>query len=84
MSSTPHRPGRAGLDWPRAQAFLSAERRHFSTANPRSAELAGRARAHLLFGVPLHWMNDWGTPFPLHVEHASGVSVTDVDGHTLT
>jgi len=27
-------------------------------------------------------MNDWGTPFALHVEHASGAVVTDVDGHT--
>ena len=77
------RPTRAGLDWPRAQAFLAQERARFTEAHPRSAALAERAREHLLFGVPLHWMNDWGTPFALHVDHASGAQVTDVDGHTL-
>ena len=77
------RPTRAGLDWPRAQAFLTQERSRFTNAHPRSAALAARARDHLLFGVPLHWMNDWGTPFALHVDHAIGAQVTDVDGHTL-
>lgn len=77
------RPTRTGLDWPHAQAFLAQERARFQDAHPRSAALAARARDHLLFGVPLHWMNDWGTPFALHVDHASGAQVNDVDGHTL-
>jgi glutamate-1-semialdehyde 2,1-aminomutase len=74
---------RTGLDWPRAQTFLAAERERFTAAHPRSAALADRARNHLLFGVPLHWMNDWGTPFALHVEQAQGAQVSDVDGHRL-
>jgi glutamate-1-semialdehyde 2,1-aminomutase len=73
---------RTGIDWGRAQAFAQAERDAFSRANPTSAALAERANAHLLFGVPLHWMRDWGTPFALHVAQASGAQVTDVDGHT--
>src|SRR5690606_4667386 len=64
--------------------FLSAERQRYVESNPKSAGLAVQAREHLLFGVPLHWMTDWGTPFALHVDHASGATVTDVDGHTLT
>ncbi|WP_310564698.1 aspartate aminotransferase family protein [Hydrogenophaga sp.] len=74
---------RSGLDWPRAQAFLTRERDAYVQRNPTSATLAAQASAHLLFGVPLHWMNDWGTPFALHVDHASGAVVTDVDGHAL-
>jgi glutamate-1-semialdehyde 2,1-aminomutase len=73
---------RTGIDWDRAQAFAQAEREAFACANPTSAALAERANAHLLFGVPLHWMRDWGTPFALHVAHASGAQVTDVDGHS--
>ena len=73
---------RTGIDWTRAQAFAQAERDAFTRANPISAALAERANAHLLFGVPLHWMRDWGTPFALHVAQASGAQVTDVDGHT--
>ncbi|QCB45595.1 aspartate aminotransferase family protein [Hydrogenophaga sp. PAMC20947] len=74
---------RAGLDWARAQVFLARERESYVQRNPRSAALAARAQQHLLFGVPLHWMTDWGTPFALHVDHASGAQVTDADGHML-
>jgi glutamate-1-semialdehyde 2,1-aminomutase len=74
---------RTGLDWPRALAFLARERKSFTERNPASAALAAQASKHLLFGVPLHWMNDWGTPFALHVCQASGAQVTDVDGHRL-
>jgi glutamate-1-semialdehyde 2,1-aminomutase len=74
---------RTGLDWPRALAFLARERQSFTERNPASASLAAQASEHLLFGVPLHWMNDWGTPFNLHVCQASGAQVTDVDGHRL-
>ena len=83
-TTTPSHTTRLGLDWSRAQAFLARERAAYERRNPRSAELAAQARQHLLFGVPLHWMTDWGTPFALHVDHASGAQVTDVDGHTLT
>ena len=75
------KPGRVGLDWTRAQDFLAREREAYTRENPRSAELAAQASRHLLFGVPLHWMNDWGTPFALHVQDARGVRLTDVDGH---
>jgi len=74
---------RTALDWPRALAFLAREREAFAERNPASAALAAQASEHLLFGVPLHWMNDWGTPFALHVCQASGAQVTDVDGHRL-
>ncbi|MDM7950597.1 aspartate aminotransferase family protein [Hydrogenophaga sp.] len=83
-TTTPSHTTRLGLDWSRAQAFLARERTAYERRNPRSAELAAQARCHLLFGVPLHWMTDWGTPFALHVDHAQGAQVTDVDGHVLT
>ncbi|MCW5644633.1 MAG: aspartate aminotransferase family protein [Rhodoferax sp.] len=85
-TTTTHEPrlSRAALDWPRAQAFLERERAHYTDRNPRSRALAAHTAQHLLFGVPLHWMNDWGTPFALHVDHAQGAQVTDVDGHVLT
>ena len=79
----PQPASRTGLDWSRALAFLAQERATYTQLNPASAQLAGQAQQHLLFGVPLHWMNDWGTPFALHVCQASGAVVTDVDGHRL-
>ena len=72
---------RAGFDPTRLAALARAEREHYVAAHPRSAALATRDAAHWLFGVPLHWMNDWSTPFALHVASAQGCRVSDVDGH---
>ena len=72
---------RDGLNWPRAQALAAAERTSYIARNPESARLAGQAAQHLLFGVPMHWMNDWSTPFPLTVREASGARFRDADGH---
>jgi glutamate-1-semialdehyde 2,1-aminomutase len=74
-------PTRAGIDWPRAQTLLAAERSAFEAAHPKSRALATQCEQHWLFGVPLHWMNDWSTPHPLFVERAQGAHLWDVDGH---
>ncbi|MBT3068092.1 aspartate aminotransferase family protein [Rhodoferax sp. U11-2br] len=57
------------------------ERAHYAASNPVSRALADRAKDHLMFGVPMHWMNDWSTPYPLHVAEARGARLTDVDGN---
>jgi len=75
-------PTRAGLRQDTLDAIALQERTRFTDANPLSQAWAARSAPHWLFGVPLHWMNDWSTPFALHVAHASGAHVTDVDGHT--
>lgn len=72
------------IDSTRVQALAARERAAFLARNPRSRALSERAAQHLMFGVPLHWMNDWGTPFALHVAHARGARLTDVDGHELS
>jgi glutamate-1-semialdehyde 2,1-aminomutase len=69
------------LDPQRLAAVRERERAAYAAANPASRALSQRAAAHLMFGVPLHWMNDWSTPFPLHLAHASGARLRDVDGH---
>jgi len=72
---------RHDIDRNRAQALFANERAAFAAAHPRSHALSVKAAQHLLFGVPLHWMNDWSTPFSLYVERASGAHIEDVDGH---
>lgn len=71
----------SGIESERVRALMGRERARFEGANPRSKALAGRAAEHLMFGVPLHWMKDWGTPFALQVARAHGARLTDVDGH---
>jgi glutamate-1-semialdehyde 2,1-aminomutase len=65
------------------ETVLAAERRRFASRNPRSAALAAAASAHFPGAVPMHWMKDWGTPFPLSVARAEGATVLDADGHAL-
>lgn len=62
-------------------AMLRREQDLFVQRHPRSQELALRAKAHWAHGVPMHWMLDWGTPFPIYVASAKGARLTDVDGH---
>ena len=69
------------LDPARLTALRARERAAFVKANPLSAGLAERAKNHFLFGVPMHWMNDWPMPFSLHAQHAQGAHLCDVDGH---
>lgn len=76
MSQTPSPSSRAS----RLSPLLERERRHFIERRPRSQALAARAQSHWLCGVPMHWMADWSTPFPLSVESACGALLRDVDG----
>lgn len=72
---------RHGVKRANAQSLLERERKAFVDARPKSRALSAQAERHLLFGVPLHWMNDWSTPFSLYVKEARGACFTDVDGH---
>ncbi|WP_374400094.1 aspartate aminotransferase family protein [Niveibacterium sp.] len=71
---------RHGINWARAEALFGHEREAFAARRPRSRALSQQAAEHLAFGVPLHWMNDWSTPFSLYVERAKGSRFRDVDG----
>ncbi len=62
------------------QTFISEQREIFAAAHPQSQALSQRASAWR-GGVPMHWMNDWATPFPIYVKLASQAKLRDVDGH---
>ncbi len=70
-----------GVSPERVAALLHRERAHFAERTPASKALADRTAAHWMNGVPMHWMVDWGTPYPLFVASAEGVALTDADGH---
>ena len=62
-------------------ALAQDEASRFRLNHPQSAQLAAQAKQHLYGGVPMHWMADWSTPFPLFVQAAKGAHFKDVDGH---
>src|SRR5262245_55560122 len=72
------------VDRDRLTAALETERARFESDHPRSLALYERARGSLLDGVPMNWMVEWASPFPLFVEEASGARFRCVDGHDYT
>lgn len=73
---------RIGINPAALARMAQQEREAFVVANPLSQAMAQRSAAHWLFGVPLHWMSDWSTPFALQVASAQGAHLTDADGHS--
>jgi len=67
-----------------AERLLVAERERYLQLHPCSIKLSKLASQHFLYGVPMHWMNDWGTPVPLFVQQAQGVHFTCADGIVYT
>jgi glutamate-1-semialdehyde 2,1-aminomutase len=65
----------------RIDELLARELAGFEETHPRSGELALRARASLLAGVPMHWMVRWAGGFPVFATDAEGAHFRDVDGH---
>lgn len=64
----------------RLAALHRSESERFIATHPRSMAQAEAARAHYLFGVPLHWMRDWPGPATLAVERAQGAALFCADG----
>ena len=71
-----------GLDRTRLQSFVQRETARFIAAHPRSAAASSAARGFYA-GVPMHWMLDWPSPFPLAVAEARGAMLRTVDGDQL-
>jgi glutamate-1-semialdehyde aminotransferase len=69
------------VDRDRLEQLMSAELQRFARAHVRSGKLHERARASLVDGVPMNWMMEWASPFPLFVESAAGARFRCVDGH---
>lgn len=55
----------------------------FRRARPKSEAAAGNGIGGFFGGVPMHWMTDWPTPFPIVVAQARGANIVDIDGNRL-
>jgi glutamate-1-semialdehyde 2,1-aminomutase len=65
-------------------ALLEREKSLYVQRNATSAQLSEKSARNWLRGVPMHWMVDWGTPFPLFIREAQGTTLTSADGHKYT
>lgn len=65
----------------RLAELLERERESYLAKHQKSH--AAYQDSHNLFGkVPMTWMNKWSGGFPLYLDHATGNSITDIDGNT--
>jgi len=62
--------------------LMKREGESFKKRTAKSGEVYRQAREVLLNGVPMPWMSDWGSPYPIYVEAASGNCITDIDGNS--
>jgi glutamate-1-semialdehyde 2,1-aminomutase len=69
------------VDRERLAALLRAEDDRFRSSHRRSAELWERSQRTLLGGVPMSWMTEWASPYPVFLDHARGAHLVDVDGN---
>ena len=72
-----------GIDARRIAELRAAEAEIFKKARPKSQARTGNGIAGYFDGVPMHWMTDWPTPFPILVESARRATITDADGNQL-
>lgn len=70
------------IKYPLIEHIIDRETDRFIKTHPQSQILARQAKNHWINGVPMHWMLDWGTPFPIFVAQAQGARLTDVDGNS--
>jgi glutamate-1-semialdehyde 2,1-aminomutase len=73
----------AGIGQERIKERRESEAEAFRRARPKTAAKLGNGIAGFLDGVPMHWMKDWPTPFPILVSQARGATITDIDGNRL-
>lgn len=72
-----------GIALARIGEIRAREAEIFRAARPKSQAALGNGLAGFFGGVPMHWMQDWPTPFPLLVEKARGAAIIDIDGNKL-
>ena len=73
----------AGIQTHLLEDFRTKESARFVAERPRSRAALDAGAAPWLNGVPMHWMRDWPSPFPLVVKKAKDARLTDIDGHQL-
>jgi glutamate-1-semialdehyde 2,1-aminomutase len=65
----------------RLDRLMQREVARYEARTPGSKAVFDEAGEVLLNGVPMPWMGDWGTAYPIFVDRAAGNRIVDVDGN---
>jgi len=64
----------------RIEELTAREQRRFAAARPQTRAVLAEGAGVFLNRVPMHWMKDWPSPFPLVAKRAKGARLEDIDG----
>ena len=70
------------VDRARLGELIAEETARFKATHPRSQGVFEQARASMLGGVPMSWMDRWAGGFPIVLDAAEGARLTDIDGNS--
>ena len=65
----------------RLDTLMTREAQIYESRTPNCRKAFEQAGTVLLNGVPMPWMGDWGTTYPLFMSHAKDNRITDIDGN---
>ncbi len=66
------------------EQLMQRETARYEARTTHSRQVFEQSKDVLLNGVPMPWMGDWGTDYPLFIDNASANKITDVDGNEYT
>lgn len=69
------------IDPQRLARIRGEEEVRFRQSHPAAQRAFHQAEKTMPHGVPLHWMSQWGTPYPIYAQAAHGARLRDIDGH---
>lgn len=75
---------RFGVSEKKVDALLQEEKEKFEREHQKSKELYAQSQSSLVRGVPMHWMANWASPFPVFYKSSKGARLKDVDGKVYT
>jgi glutamate-1-semialdehyde 2,1-aminomutase len=67
------------IDRKKLARLIDQELVQFQTKTPTSQRLTEQAKSSMPSGVPMPWMSEWHTPYPLFSKSAKGSMLIDVD-----
>lgn len=66
------------------EKLMERETALYESRTQRSRYIFEQSKDVLLNGVPMPWMGDWGTAYPLFIEQAKDNKISDVDNNQYT
>jgi glutamate-1-semialdehyde 2,1-aminomutase len=73
----------SGIKATKIAAFKKSQNDIYTTKRKKTQAALSVGGSAFAGGVPMHWMLDWPSPFPMLIDRANDASIVDIDGNML-